>query len=269
MPNAQPWTLPADLDDAVRATLRAWTAEGKVERLWARDATLWTGGSEASWLGWLDIIDAQLAEANAAVPAVDLHPGAPPDDYVKDREGDWDAKPRLDHIAQERILRVVVLLRVPAKPEVAGHEIGQGLQSLARRTCFGHERAQPPSPGIKLAMQFRDRRLWLETPRQEPPGRFNVPVLREKMRAKQHFLLGFVCLDPLQHITHVRGDRSIVEREQVAQGGDIVDPTLHQLFLQQSDRVWVVIAQQPDERVLLRHAWLYDFCAARASLPRR
>jgi phosphoglucose isomerase-like protein len=25
-----------------------------VERLWARDATLWTGGDEARWLGWLD-----------------------------------------------------------------------------------------------------------------------------------------------------------------------------------------------------------------------
>ncbi len=25
-----------------------------VERIWARDATLWTGGDEAKWLGWLD-----------------------------------------------------------------------------------------------------------------------------------------------------------------------------------------------------------------------
>jgi transaldolase / glucose-6-phosphate isomerase len=25
-----------------------------VERIWARDATLWTGGNEAQWLGWLD-----------------------------------------------------------------------------------------------------------------------------------------------------------------------------------------------------------------------
>ena len=25
-----------------------------VERIWARDATLWTGGNEAKWLGWLD-----------------------------------------------------------------------------------------------------------------------------------------------------------------------------------------------------------------------
>ena len=25
-----------------------------VERIWARDATLWTGADEAKWLGWLD-----------------------------------------------------------------------------------------------------------------------------------------------------------------------------------------------------------------------
>ena len=25
-----------------------------VERIWARDATVWTGSDEAKWLGWLD-----------------------------------------------------------------------------------------------------------------------------------------------------------------------------------------------------------------------
>jgi transaldolase / glucose-6-phosphate isomerase len=30
------------------------TAAEIVERIWARDATLWTGADEASWLGWLD-----------------------------------------------------------------------------------------------------------------------------------------------------------------------------------------------------------------------
>jgi transaldolase / glucose-6-phosphate isomerase len=54
------WTMPPDLDTAVSAALREWTKERKVERLWARDANLWTGGSEASWLGWLEIVDEQL-----------------------------------------------------------------------------------------------------------------------------------------------------------------------------------------------------------------
>ena len=60
MPNPRTWTLPPDLDTAVSAALREWTKERKIERLWARDANLWTGGSEASWLGWLEIVDEQL-----------------------------------------------------------------------------------------------------------------------------------------------------------------------------------------------------------------
>ena len=60
MPNPRTWTLPADLEAAVSATLREWSEQGKVERLWARDATLWTGADEASWLGWLGIVDEQV-----------------------------------------------------------------------------------------------------------------------------------------------------------------------------------------------------------------
>jgi transaldolase/glucose-6-phosphate isomerase len=56
--------LHKDLDAAVRATLRAWTAERRIERLWARDATLWTGGDEAKWLGWLDVVDEQLGRVD-------------------------------------------------------------------------------------------------------------------------------------------------------------------------------------------------------------
>jgi transaldolase / glucose-6-phosphate isomerase len=60
MPNPRTWTLPPDLDTAVSTTLREWTQGRKVERLWARDARLWTGGPEASWLGWLEMVDEQL-----------------------------------------------------------------------------------------------------------------------------------------------------------------------------------------------------------------
>ncbi len=53
--------LPADLEAEVRAALEEWARSGKVRRLWARDATLWTGRDEASWLGWLGIVEDQLA----------------------------------------------------------------------------------------------------------------------------------------------------------------------------------------------------------------
>jgi glucose-6-phosphate isomerase len=33
-----------------------------MKRLWDRDASLWTGSDESNWLGWLDIVDEQIAQ---------------------------------------------------------------------------------------------------------------------------------------------------------------------------------------------------------------
>ncbi len=46
-------SLPKDLEDEVNATLEDWHLKGKVRRLWAGDSSLWTGGNESEWLGWL------------------------------------------------------------------------------------------------------------------------------------------------------------------------------------------------------------------------
>src|SRR5262245_62005941 len=59
MPSGTPWTLPPDLDVAVRTTLREWTQQGTIARLWARDASLWTGADEASWRARLGMVDEQ------------------------------------------------------------------------------------------------------------------------------------------------------------------------------------------------------------------
>ena len=53
--------LPEAEAAAVREALAAWQAAGNTRRLWARDATLWTGGDEARWLGWLGVTDDQRA----------------------------------------------------------------------------------------------------------------------------------------------------------------------------------------------------------------
>jgi transaldolase / glucose-6-phosphate isomerase len=55
-------SLPAALSAAVKATIADWQSGRKMQRLWQRDATLWTGSDEANWLGWLDIVDEQLAQ---------------------------------------------------------------------------------------------------------------------------------------------------------------------------------------------------------------
>jgi transaldolase/glucose-6-phosphate isomerase len=57
--------LPDALEGVVRAELEAWRAGDKVKRLWSRDATLWTGADEASWLGWLAVAGEERARASA------------------------------------------------------------------------------------------------------------------------------------------------------------------------------------------------------------
>lgn len=39
----------------------AWESEDRVARLWAGDASVWSGADEADWLGWLRIVPEQLA----------------------------------------------------------------------------------------------------------------------------------------------------------------------------------------------------------------
>jgi transaldolase/glucose-6-phosphate isomerase len=58
--NTMGYRLPQELEKDVQAALEDWRKEGKVRRLWAADASLWTEADEAHWLGWLEIVDKQL-----------------------------------------------------------------------------------------------------------------------------------------------------------------------------------------------------------------
>jgi len=60
MLNSINYSLTTEMESALRTELDSWSAEGKVERLWAKDASLWTSDDEAKWLGWLDIVDEEL-----------------------------------------------------------------------------------------------------------------------------------------------------------------------------------------------------------------
>lgn len=60
-PGRQTYTLPEPAATAVKRSLQEWRANGKVRRLWARDASLWTGSDEGNWLGWLGITEDRLA----------------------------------------------------------------------------------------------------------------------------------------------------------------------------------------------------------------
>jgi transaldolase / glucose-6-phosphate isomerase len=61
--NKQTYTLPQSLAASVKTAIDDWRANGKVRRLWQRDASLWTGTDEANWLGWLGITEDQVQNA--------------------------------------------------------------------------------------------------------------------------------------------------------------------------------------------------------------
>jgi len=58
------FSLTPDQRAALQRTLGDWRSGGKITRLWARDASVWTGADEGKWLGWLDIVEAQLNTAD-------------------------------------------------------------------------------------------------------------------------------------------------------------------------------------------------------------
>jgi len=63
--NPQKYKLPQDLAGAVAAAIDDWKRNNKVQRLWQKDASLWTNTDESSWLGWLPIVDEQIANIAA------------------------------------------------------------------------------------------------------------------------------------------------------------------------------------------------------------
>jgi len=57
----QTYSLPAPIEKGFQEAIEDWKMAGKVRRLWARDASLWSGSDEGNWLGWLGVTEDQLA----------------------------------------------------------------------------------------------------------------------------------------------------------------------------------------------------------------
>ncbi|HMJ08759.1 MAG TPA: hypothetical protein VK468_07120, partial [Pyrinomonadaceae bacterium] len=62
MLNSITYSLRGALDEAVREEVKLWNADGRVEKIWDKDALAWTGEDEGRWLGWLHVIAEQLKE---------------------------------------------------------------------------------------------------------------------------------------------------------------------------------------------------------------
>ncbi len=52
----------AEMKKAFEDEMEAWRAGGLVRRLWAGDKSLWTGTDEDKWVGWLRVVDQELAD---------------------------------------------------------------------------------------------------------------------------------------------------------------------------------------------------------------
>jgi len=59
--NTQSFFLSSTATSNFEDTFNDWIVNDKVRRLWTRDASLWSMGNEAQWLGWLDIVDEQIS----------------------------------------------------------------------------------------------------------------------------------------------------------------------------------------------------------------
>ena len=57
-------SLSKELEAEVREELDRWQKEKKVDRIWAKDASVWSGDDESKWLGWLDIVDEELSSVD-------------------------------------------------------------------------------------------------------------------------------------------------------------------------------------------------------------
>lgn len=70
--NRLTYILPKTFASVVKNSLREWHAQGKVRKLWGRDASLWTGKDESQWLGWLGITNDQLAHIQRLIQITEV-----------------------------------------------------------------------------------------------------------------------------------------------------------------------------------------------------
>ena len=60
--NAVSYSLPPEIDDAVRREIQSWNDNQKIDGIWSKDAAVWTGDDESKWLGWLTIVGEELQD---------------------------------------------------------------------------------------------------------------------------------------------------------------------------------------------------------------
>ncbi|MFZ1047697.1 MAG: bifunctional transaldolase/phosoglucose isomerase, partial [Pseudolabrys sp.] len=54
----------SELKSAFDEEMENWRKKGRIRRLWAGDKSLWTGTDEDKWVGWLHIVEEELADVD-------------------------------------------------------------------------------------------------------------------------------------------------------------------------------------------------------------
>ena len=62
MLNSITYSLPQNLETEVRRCVNEWRRENKIRKIWSKVSRVWTNDDEANWLGWLDSVEAELAD---------------------------------------------------------------------------------------------------------------------------------------------------------------------------------------------------------------
>ncbi len=57
--------VPSELRSVLDANSADWQANGKIDRFWRKDPSLWTRDGEENWLGWIDIVERQQKDLAA------------------------------------------------------------------------------------------------------------------------------------------------------------------------------------------------------------
>ncbi len=60
--NSVSYALPAEIENLVKKDIEAWKSEKKIDRIWGKNASIWSNDDEAKWLGWLNITEEELAD---------------------------------------------------------------------------------------------------------------------------------------------------------------------------------------------------------------
>jgi transaldolase/glucose-6-phosphate isomerase len=63
--------LPQSLQQGVESALQDWQSNKKMARLWKGDASLWTNEDENKWVGWLHVVEEQIAHFGQLQTAAD------------------------------------------------------------------------------------------------------------------------------------------------------------------------------------------------------